>query len=111
MNLKVEEILMVIVAFLIGWFLRTMMSGSSIGSGSRVKAVGGKHQGQTNYDENSIFTKNECLNLIGTNRNDNFEWLSEPGSATGLYNIDDEKLGHCISQGTMIYRTQFQDLE
>jgi len=43
MNLKVEMILMVIVAFLIGWFLRTMMSGSSIGSGSRVKAVGGKH--------------------------------------------------------------------
>tara|TARA_Y100000389_G_scaffold168873_1_gene174786 strand:- start:6351 stop:6527 length:177 start_codon:yes stop_codon:yes gene_type:complete len=43
MNLKVEMILMVIVAFLIGWFLRTMMSGSSIGSGSREKAVGGKH--------------------------------------------------------------------
>jgi hypothetical protein len=27
MNLKVEEILMVIVAFLIGWFLRTMIKG------------------------------------------------------------------------------------
>ena len=43
MNLKIEEVLMVIVAFLIGWFVRTMISGSSSGSGSRVKAVGGKH--------------------------------------------------------------------
>jgi len=27
MNLKIEEILMVVIAFLIGWFLRTMMQG------------------------------------------------------------------------------------
>ena len=44
MNLKVEEILMVVIAFLIGWFLSNMISGSSSGSGSRVKAVGGKHK-------------------------------------------------------------------
>jgi len=43
MNLKVEEILMVVIAFLIGYFLSNMISGSSSGSGSRVKAVGGKH--------------------------------------------------------------------
>jgi len=43
MNFKVEEILMVVIAFLIGWFLSNMIPGSSLGSGLRVKAVGGKH--------------------------------------------------------------------
>ena len=46
MNLKIEEILMVIVAFLIGWFVRTMISGSSSDMDS-VKAVGGKHGGHS----------------------------------------------------------------
>ena len=43
MNLKVEEILILIVAFIIGYFVSNMISGSSLGSGSIVKAVGGKH--------------------------------------------------------------------
>jgi hypothetical protein len=43
MNLKFKIILMVIVAFIIGWFLRTMIMGSSLGTVSIVKAVGGKH--------------------------------------------------------------------
>ena len=50
MNLKVEEILMVIVAFLIGWFVRTIISGSSsdiISLEGSVKAVGGKHYNAT----------------------------------------------------------------
>jgi hypothetical protein len=47
MNLKIEEILILIVAFVIGWFLRTMISGSSLGSSSIVKAVGGKHASST----------------------------------------------------------------
>jgi len=42
MNLKIEEILMVIVAFLIGWFVRTIISGSSSDM-DPVKDVGGKH--------------------------------------------------------------------
>jgi len=42
MNLKIEEILMVIVAFLIGWFVSNMISGSSSDM-DPVKAVGGKH--------------------------------------------------------------------
>tara|TARA_Y100000389_G_scaffold101105_1_gene97856 strand:+ start:3766 stop:4152 length:387 start_codon:yes stop_codon:yes gene_type:complete len=53
MNLKVEEILMVVIAFLIGWFLRTMISGSSSGSGSSVKAVGGKHESTPNATPNA----------------------------------------------------------
>ena len=43
MNLKVEEILILIVAFVIGYFVSNMISGSSLGSSSIVKAVGGKH--------------------------------------------------------------------
>ena len=43
MNLKIEEILILIVAFVIGYFVSNMISGSSLGSGSIVKAVGGKH--------------------------------------------------------------------
>ena len=35
---------MVVIAFLIGWFLKTMISGSSLGSGSSVKVSGGKHK-------------------------------------------------------------------
>jgi hypothetical protein len=30
MNLKIEEILMVVIAFLIGWFLRTMFQGGLV---------------------------------------------------------------------------------
>jgi hypothetical protein len=41
MNLKVEEILMVIVAFLIGWFVSNMISGSK--NNSIVKVFSGKH--------------------------------------------------------------------
>ena len=63
MNLKVEMILMVIVAFLIGWFLRTMMSGSSIGSGSRVKAVGGKHARSPKPLNNLDICHSNCGNI------------------------------------------------
>ena len=48
MNLKIEEILMVIVAFLIGWFVRTMISGSSSDM-DPVKAVGGKRRYNKNW--------------------------------------------------------------
>ena len=44
MKFGYEEILMVVIAFLIGWFLKTMISGSSLGSGSSVKVSGGKHE-------------------------------------------------------------------
>jgi hypothetical protein len=44
MNLKVEEILMVIVAFLIGWFLRTMTTSENNNS---VKTIGDKHTNGT----------------------------------------------------------------
>ena len=43
MNLKIEEILILIVAFVIGYFVSNMISGSSLGSSSIVKAVSGKH--------------------------------------------------------------------
>ena len=41
MNFKVEEILMVIVAFLIGWFLRTMTTSEN--NNSVIKSYGAKH--------------------------------------------------------------------
>ena len=41
MNLKIEEILMVVIAFLIGWFLRTMIMGGLVeGSGIRFNESG-----------------------------------------------------------------------
>ena len=114
MNLKVEMILMVIVAFLIGWFLRTMMSGSSIGSGSRVKAVGGKHEYrwgfENNYEENAIFTKTECSNLIKIfEDNDHFKYLRRAYKRPRTK--DGELLGNCIIDGNMIYRDQYPDLD
>ena len=42
MNLKVEEILMVFVAFLIGWFLRTMTTSEN--NNSVIKSYGAKHE-------------------------------------------------------------------
>ena len=73
MNLKVEEILMVVIAFLIGWFLSNMISGSSSGSGSRVKAVGGKHREnhgcalKTTYDGDGMPEYNYTCSDPGNN--------------------------------------------
>ena len=41
MNMNAEEILMVVIAFLIGWFLSNMISGSK--NNSIVKVFSGKH--------------------------------------------------------------------
>jgi hypothetical protein len=41
MNFKVEEIFMVIVAFLIGWFLRTIFSVNN--NNDKIKTIGSKH--------------------------------------------------------------------
>jgi hypothetical protein len=53
MNLKVEEILMVIVAFLIGWFVSNMISGSSSQPIARIKKNESKHTMATK-DPNTI---------------------------------------------------------
>tara|TARA_Y100000389_G_scaffold160017_1_gene162026 strand:+ start:381 stop:785 length:405 start_codon:yes stop_codon:yes gene_type:complete len=92
MNLKIEEILMVIVAFLIGWFVRTMISGSSSGSGSRVKAVGGKHytssckQYPHNRDHDQVdFLLRQCALRI----NNTPEGNTARNLLMRCYNIDD----------------------
>ena len=41
MNLKIEEILMVVIAFIIGWFVMKTVMGYI--NNSVVKVVGGKH--------------------------------------------------------------------
>ncbi len=68
MNLKIEEILMVIVAFLIGWFLRTMIKGVNNNNvnnnnvnNNNVKKVGGKHnyvRGNNNKPGHEIPNRN-----------------------------------------------------
>tara|TARA_Y100000389_G_C17273214_1_gene419083 strand:- start:415 stop:732 length:318 start_codon:yes stop_codon:yes gene_type:complete len=47
MNINVEEILMVIVAFLIGWFLSNMMNGGSV-EGAEYEGCGGAYGTQCN---------------------------------------------------------------
>jgi hypothetical protein len=56
MNLKVEEILMVIVAFIIGWFVSNMISGSSSQPIARIKKNESKHTMAT-----KIFTCKDIL--------------------------------------------------
>ena len=53
MNFKVEEILMVIVAFLIGWFLRTMIKGVNNNNvnNNNVKKIGGKRRRAATADD------------------------------------------------------------
>jgi hypothetical protein len=47
MNINVEEILMVIVAFLIGWFLSNMMNGGSV-EGAEYEGCGGVYGTECN---------------------------------------------------------------
>jgi len=92
MNLKIEEILMVVIAFLIGYFLSNMISGSSSGSGSRVKAVGGKHytssckQHPHNRDHDQVdFLLKQCDLRI----NNTLEGNTARNILGRCYNIDD----------------------
>jgi len=77
MNFKVEEILMVVIAFLIGWFLSNMIPGSSLGSGLRVKAVGGKHDATVGGKHDEIVGDN-YIPMINIQSH-----LSKPGLGGG----------------------------
>ena len=95
MNLKVEEILILIVAFVIGYFVSNMISGSSSGSGSRVKAVGGKHH----Y---SIWGDTECVQQTFTgnkhNRNDKPYDLLHCGHTNKTYPVTKDGHAECTAE-------------
>ena len=99
MNLKIEEILMVVIAFLIGYFLSNMISGSSLVEGTSVKAVGGKHESSNcpqNKDDNQLkFMQNLCSKWLYGDYN--LEAYNARSVMEQCYGVGEDILHNCNS--------------
>jgi hypothetical protein len=98
---------MVVIAFLIGYFLSNMISGSSSGSGSRVKAVGVKHlpsnqpvncpSSLQNEDDKQLKRMKDLCYMINNSDDQSVAVASE--MMKQCYDVGEDKFPGCIELG------------